>query len=33
VEKRLLSISHLIDEEDLEDDLLKYGGLAHPFFK
>lgn len=32
-ESRLLSISHLIDDEDLESDLMKNGGLANAFYQ
>lgn len=32
-EQRLLSISHLIDDEDLESDLMKNGGLANAFYQ
>lgn len=32
-EQRLLSISHLIDDEDLENDLMKNGGLANAFYQ
>jgi len=32
-EAKLLSISHLIDDEDLESDLMKNGGLANAFYQ